>query len=64
MLTTMFIGNRVMAISPSLEVFLSVFDDRLLQDMGLLRDPANRLMRAPVEFNPADMTKSEGSQAA
>ena len=57
MLTRLFLSGRAKAISPSLAVVLSVYDDHLLQDMGLLRDPANRLMRAPAEFYAYDTGK-------
>lgn len=57
MLTRLFLRSRAKAITPSLEVVLSDCDDHLLQDMGLLRDPANRLMRAPAEFYAYDTTK-------
>lgn len=57
MLTRLFLRGRAKAISPSLEVVLSGCDDHLLQDMGLLRDPANHLMRAPAEFYAYDTTK-------
>lgn len=57
MLTRLFSRNRAKAIAPSLEVILSDCDDHMLEDMGLLRDPANRLMRAPAEFYAYDTTK-------
>nr|WP_298684163.1 hypothetical protein [uncultured Dongia sp.] len=57
MLTRLFLRSRAKAIAPSLEVVLSDCDSHLLQDMGLLRDPANNLMRAPAEFYAYDVTK-------
>jgi hypothetical protein len=57
MLTRLFLRSRAKAIAPSLEVVLSDYDSHLLQDMGLLRDPANRLTRAPAEFYAYDTTK-------
>jgi hypothetical protein len=57
MLTRLFLSSRAKAIAPSLEVVLSDCDDHLLQDMGLLRDPANHLMRAPAEFYAYDTGK-------
>lgn len=57
MLTRLFSRNRTKAVTPSLETILSECDDHLLEDMGLLRDPANRLMRAPAEFYAYDVSK-------
>ncbi|TDQ80575.1 hypothetical protein A8950_3110 [Dongia mobilis] len=60
MLTRLFFRSRARAISPSLETVLSDCDDRLLDDIGLLRDPANRLMRAPAEFYAFDLPRVGG----
>jgi hypothetical protein len=60
MLTRLFLSGRARAISPKLENVLADYDNHLLQDMGLLRDPANRLMRAPAEFFAYDTTKFAG----
>ena len=57
MLTRLFLRGRAKAISPKLETVLADYDAHLLQDMGLLRDPANHLMRAPAEFYAYDTTK-------
>jgi hypothetical protein len=47
---TTFLGRtRAQGLSGILEVILGDCDDRILADMGLLRDPANRLMKAPAE---------------
>jgi hypothetical protein len=68
MLTRLFLRGRAKAISPKLETVLADYDQHLLQDMGLLRDPANHLMRAPAEFYAYDTTKFaqgfEGPKAA
>ena len=57
---TTFLGRtRAQGLSGILEVILGDCDDRILADMGLLRDPANRLMRAPAEdFNFRDAPRA------
>lgn len=57
MLTRLFSRNRAKAISSNLEVILSGCDDHLLEDMGVLGDSANRVMRAPAEFYAYDVAK-------
>jgi hypothetical protein len=64
MLTRLFSRSRAKAIAPSLETILSDCDDRLLDDIGLLRDPANRLMRAPAEFYAFDLPRVGGPLGA
>ena len=47
---TTFLGRtRAQGLTGFLEVILGDCDDRILADMGLVRDPANRLMKAPAE---------------
>lgn len=57
MLTRLFFRGRTRAIAPALETIFADLDSHMLNDMGLLRDPANRLMRAPAEFYGYDVTK-------
>lgn len=64
MLTRLFFRGRTRAIAPRLETIFADYDAHMLNDMGLLRDPANRLMRAPAEFYGYDLTKFEGPKAA
>ena len=55
MLTRLFFRGRTRAIAPALETIFADLDSHLLSDIGLLRDPANRLMRLPAEFYGADL---------
>ncbi len=64
MLTRLFLRGRAKAISPKLETVLADCDAHLLQDMGLLRDPANHLAKAPAEFFASELTRFEGPKAA
>ncbi len=57
MLTRLLFRARTVAATTGLETVLSGCDDHLLQDMGLLREPANHQMRAPAEFYAYDLTK-------
>ena len=54
-LTNVLYYTRLTAVPAIVEAILGTCDDRLLADMGLVRDAGNRLVPAPQETTRAAM---------